>query len=168
MIQVCLLTNLHFMLKLTHLLTLLVCYCMVLQDTDFHLWMIMSCCGSAGLSPVWRNAVFFGSKVMTADTVITFIEHNHAAFHILINNSKNINKPMWRHVENITISVALSNSWKRFCQNRGSWNGTNKMQMSTSVQLLKKKFEDKVLWAGNAFHFSLQLLFKDFFTQTNI
>jgi hypothetical protein len=71
--------------------------------------MIMSCCGSAGLSPVWRNAVF-GSKVTTADIVITFIELNHASSHILISNSKNINKPMWRHVENITISVALSNS----------------------------------------------------------
>lgn len=82
---------------------------MVLQDSDFHLRMIMSCCGSAGLSPVWRNAVF-GSKVMTADIVITFIELNHAASHILISKSKNINKPIWRHVENITISVAISNS----------------------------------------------------------
>jgi hypothetical protein len=47
---------------------------------------------------------------MTADIVITFIKLNHAASHILISNSKNINKPMWRHVENITISAALSNS----------------------------------------------------------
>jgi hypothetical protein len=61
------------------------------------------------LSPVWRNAVF-GSKVMTTDIVITFTELNHAAAHILISNSKNINRPIWRHVENITISVALSNS----------------------------------------------------------
>jgi len=82
---------------------------MVLQDSDFHLQMIMSCCGSAGLSPVWRNAVF-GSKVMTADIVNTFIELNQAASHILINNSKNINKPIWRHVENITISVTISNA----------------------------------------------------------
>jgi len=87
---------------------------------------------------------------------------------------QNINKPMWMHVENITISVMLSNFWKRSCQNSGSWNGanssgsTNKMQMSTSVQLLKKKFEDKVFWACNAVHFSLQLLFKEFFTKTNI
>ena len=161
------------MLKLSHLLTLLVCYCMVLQDSDFHLQMIMSCCGSAGLSPVWRNAVF-GSKVMTADTVITFKELNHASSQILISNSKNINKPMWKHVENITISVALPSSWKRFCQNTGSWNGTNysgstnMIQMSTSVQLLKKELADKVFWACNAFHFSLQLLFKEFFTHTNI
>jgi hypothetical protein len=81
---------------------------------------------------------------------------------------------MWRHVENITISVALSNSWKRFCQNSGSWNGTNTsgstnmMQMSISVQLLKKKLADKVFWACYVFNFSLQLLFKEFFNLTNI
>lgn len=135
------------MLKLSRLLTLLVCYYMVLQDSDFHLRKVMSCCGSAGLSPVWRNAVF-GSKVTTADIVITFIELNHAASHILISNSKNIYKPMWRYVENTTISVAPLNSWKGFCHNSGSWNDTNSnaspnmTQMFNSVQLLKKKLAE--------------------------
>jgi hypothetical protein len=37
------------------------------------------------------------------------------------------------------------------------------MQMSTSVQLLKKKLADEVFWACNVFYFSLQLMFKVIF-----